>query len=93
MNWKKRQKTESNELKNPVTLADMIHQGLSIFCWCASCGHNKIIDPVPITNILGPLFPVPKIGSRMRCSLCHNRNISTRPAWPNHGGGQYAHHT
>ena len=93
MNYNKPHKTEANKIKNPVTLGDMIHQGLSIFCWCNQCGHNNTIGPVPITKILGPLFPVPEISRRMRCSLCQNRNVTTRPAWPNHGGGQIARHT
>ena len=93
MSWNKRQKAESNKQKNPVTLADIIYQKLSIFCWCNHCGHNSTIDPAPIKNILGPLFPVPEIGKRMRCSLCQACNITTRPAWPHHGGGQIARHT
>ena len=93
MDWNKRQKTEPNKLKDPATLADMIHQELSIFCWCNLCGHNRIVDPLPITNILGLLFPVPEVGSRMQCSLCQSHNITTRPAWPHHGGGQITRHT
>ena len=92
MGWHKRQHTELDEPRNPTTLADMIHEGLSIFCWCNRCGHNSNIDPVPLVTALGPLFPVPELGGRMRCSLCQARDIATRPAWPSHGGGQIARH-
>ena len=34
MGWHKRQQTKSDDPENPATLADMIHEGLSIFCWC-----------------------------------------------------------
>ena len=56
MGWHKQQQTKSNEPDNPVTLADMIHEGLSIFCWCNRCGHNSTVDPVPLTNVLGSFF-------------------------------------
>ena len=92
MGWHKRQHSALDEPKNPTTLADMIHEGLSIFCWCNRCGHNSNIDPVPLVTTLGPLFPVPELGGRMRCSLCQARDIATRPAWPSHGGGQIARH-
>ena len=92
MGWHKRQHIALDEPKNPTTLADMIHEGLSIFCWCNRCVHNSNISPVPLVTALGPLFPVPELGGRMRCSLCQARDISTRPAWPNHGGGQIARH-
>lgn len=92
MGWHKRQHTALDEPKNPTTLADMIHEGLSVFCWCNSCGHNSTVDPVPLATALGPLFPVPELGGRMRCSLCQARDIATRPAWPSHGGGQIARH-
>ena len=88
MGWYKRQQTKSSDQEDPATLADMIHEGLSIFCWCNRCGHNSTIDPVPLTNVLGSFFPVPELGGRMRCSLCKARDITTRPAWPNHGSGQ-----
>ena len=31
---------------------------------------------------LGPNFPVPEIGTRMRCSACASKDIATRPSWP-----------
>lgn len=89
----KRQQTKSTKSENPVTLADMIYEGLSIFCWCNRCGHNCAIDPVQLADALGSLFPVPELGGRMRCSLCQARDITTRPAWPHHGGGQIARHS
>ena len=56
MGWHKWQQTKSNDPENPATLADMIHEGLSIFCWCNRCGHNSIVDPVPLTDVLGSFF-------------------------------------
>lgn len=34
---------------------------------------------------LGPAFPVPEIGARMRCSSCASKDVATRPAWPSRG--------
>ena len=94
MSWHKRQLTESKDLVGPVTLADMMHEGLLIFCWCNHCGHNNTLDPVQLTNELGSFFPVPELAGRMRCSLCQTRrDITTRPAWPHHGGGQITRHS
>ena len=78
---------------SPVTLADMMHEGLLIFCWCNRCCHNSTVDPVQLTNELGSFFPVPELSGRMRCSVCQSRDITTRPAWPHHGGGQITRHS
>ncbi len=81
-----------SEPADPATLADLADDNLSVFCWCNRCGHNAKLDTAPLIDCLGPLFPVPELGSRMRCSACDSRDIATRPAWPSHGGGAIARH-
>ena len=88
----KKQHTARSEPTNPATLSDLATNNLQIFCWCNRCGHNAEIEVVPLISVLGSLFPVPELGSRMRCSSCQARDVATRPAWPSHGGGQIARH-
>ncbi|MEK9850803.1 MAG: hypothetical protein VW665_09885 [Candidatus Puniceispirillum sp.] len=92
MGWYKRKSIIESEPSQPATLADMMRDGLSVFCWCNRCGHNAVLDPAPLANNLGDMFPVPELGAHMRCSRCQTRDITTRPAWPSHGGGQIARH-
>ena len=86
----KRRVTDSHDPANPTTLGDLAKDGLRVFCWCHRCGHNAEIETAPLIARLGPMFPVPELGSRMRCTSCEARDVATRPAWPRHGGGQIA---
>jgi hypothetical protein len=36
-------------------------------------------DVDPATIPLPPEFPVPKVGSRMKCSACGSRKVETKP--------------
>jgi len=83
---------EHGEPRNPTTLSDLATERLGVFCWCNRCGHNAEIAVGSLIEHFGPLMPVPEIGSRMRCSACNARDVATRPAWPNHGGGAIARH-
>lgn len=86
----KRQQTARQDSINPATLGDLAAEGLRVFCWCHRCGHNAEMDTTTLIARLGPLFPVPELGGRMRCTSCEARDVATRPAWPHHGGGQIA---
>ena len=70
-----------NEPKNPTTLADLTAENMEVFCWCNRCNHNAEVATSSLISRLGPLFPVPELGSLMRCSACNTRDIATRPAW------------
>tara|TARA_E500000318_G_scaffold23279_1_gene23677 strand:- start:5346 stop:5627 length:282 start_codon:yes stop_codon:yes gene_type:complete len=72
-----------DELRNrPAILADLARAGIDVFCWCHRCGHNARMTTALLIPQLGPHFPVPEIGSRMRCSACASKDIATRPDWP-----------
>lgn len=86
----KNQITTSNDPADPATLGDLAAEGLHVFCWCHRCGHNAEMETAPLIARLGPMFPVPELGGRMRCTACEARDVATRPAWPRHGGGQIA---
>ena len=83
---------ELNEARNPATLSDLSAEDMGVFCWCNRCNHNAEVSTSLLINRLGPLFPVPKLGSLMRCSECNARDVATRPAWPSYGGGAIARH-
>ena len=81
-----------SEHRNPTILADLAAEDLGVFCWCNRCNHNAELTTLSLIKRLGPRFPVPKLGTLMRCSACGARDIATRPAWPSHGGGAIARH-
>ena len=84
----KRRQTACHDPVDPATLGDLANEGLHVFCWCHRCGHNAELNTSMLIARLGPLFPVPELGGRMRCTSCEARDVATRPSWPNHGGGQ-----
>ncbi|WP_339850025.1 hypothetical protein [uncultured Nisaea sp.] len=74
---------QQDELRNqPAILADLARAGIDVFCWCHRCGHNAKLTTALLIPQLGPNFPVPEIGTRMRCSACASKDIATRPSWP-----------
>jgi len=75
---------EDKRLK-AITLAELATAGVDIFCWCNRCSHNAVLAATRLLAELGPDFPVPEIGGRMRCSGCGAKDVATRPAWPSLG--------
>lgn len=75
----------------PAVLADLSRAGIGVFCWCNRCGHSAEAATAMLVAQLGPDFPVPEVGTRMRCSACGSKDVATRPAWP--AGGQVARHS
>ena len=87
----KRQQISDDEGRRAATsLGELAEAGLKVFCWCNRCGHNAEVPIETLVAQLGPAFPVPEVGARMRCSGCGSKDIATRPAWP--GLGQVARH-
>ena len=66
----KRRQTARHDPVDPATLGDLANEGLHVFCWCHRCGHNAELDTSTLIARLGPLFPVPELGGRMRCTSC-----------------------
>ena len=75
---------EDKRLK-AITLVELATAGVDIFCWCNRCSHNAVLAATRLLAELGPDFPVPEIGGRMRCSGCGAKDVATRPAWPSLG--------
>jgi hypothetical protein len=72
----------------PAQLGELAAQGIGVFCWCNRCFHSATLDSVVLAAELGPAYPVPELGARLRCSSCQSKDIATRPDWP--GLGQVA---
>ena len=62
-------------------LADLLHGQVGVLCWCNRCGHRAEAPVSLLLAQLGPEFPVPEIGTRMRCGSCGSKDVATRPAW------------
>jgi len=89
--FKRRQINEQDRQQQPACLADLARAGIGVFCWCNRCGHNAEAATAMLVAQLGPHFPVPEVGGRMRCSACGSKDVATRPAWPSQG--QTARHS
>lgn len=76
--------------RRAANLAELAEAGIDVFCWCNRCGHNAVLEIARLAAELGPGFPVPEVGARLRCSGCGAKDIATRPAWP--GLGQVTRH-
>ena len=76
--------------RQAACLGELAEAGIEVFCWCNRCGHNAVMETARLIGELGPDFPVPEVGARMRCSGCAGKDIATRPAWP--GLGQVTRH-
>jgi hypothetical protein len=74
-----------------ATLGDLAARGLDVFCWCNRCGHNATLATDVLLGQLGAAFPVPEVGTRLRCSGCESKDIATRPHW--RGLGPVTRHT
>ncbi len=75
----------ANRIYRPVTLGGLADQDMAVWAWCNGCFKNGAVATSTLIVRLGRDFPVPKVGSRMRCS-CGGRDIETRPNWPDNLG-------
>lgn len=67
--------------RGATRLVDLLNAKIEVFCWCNRCGHHAELETAMLIAQIGPDFPVPEIGARMRCSACGAKDIATRPAW------------
>lgn len=65
-----------------VRLVDLMNGKVGVLCWCNRCGHRAEAATAMLIAQLGPDFPVPEIGTRMRCGSCGSKDVATRPASP-----------
>jgi len=71
---------EDNALRTE-RLADLMAGRIGVACACNRCGHRAEAPVSLLLAQLGPDFPVPEIGTRMRCGSCGSKDVATRPAW------------
>lgn len=62
-------------------LADLLRSKVGVLCRCNRCGHRAEAPATLLVAQLGMDFPVPEIGTRMRCRSCGSKDVATRPAW------------
>ena len=68
-----------------ASLADLLDEGVDVFCWCNRCGHHATLPTRRLIAEFGPDYPVPELGVRLRCSGCGCKDVASRPAWPSLG--------
>jgi hypothetical protein len=64
-------------MTGPVTLGDLIREKKLLWTYCRDCCRERDLDPATVP--LPPEFPVPEVGSRMKCSVCGSRKVETKP--------------
>ncbi len=89
--FKRREMAERDRRLEAATLGELAARGVAVFCWCNRCDHNSELATETLIASLGADFPVPEVGTRLRCSACHGKDVATRPAWPSLG--QVARHS
>ena len=83
--FKRRALEKEDRGRKTIRLDDLAGDGLGVFCWCNRCGHNATLATERLLAELGPAFPVPELGARLRCSGCGSKDVATRPAWRSSG--------
>jgi len=81
---------QEDSRRRTAVLGDLLEARIGVFCWCNRCGHNAEAATAMLVKQLGPEFPIPEIGAKMRCTSCGSKDVATRPAWPSQG--QVARH-
>jgi hypothetical protein len=88
---KQREMESADRRLAATTLGELGVEGLGVFCWCNRCGHSATLASERLVAEFGPAFPVPEVGTRLRCSGCGSKDVATRPDWP--GLGQVTRHS
>lgn len=70
---------------DPMTLWNLVQQGIDVFCWCNRCNHHAVLPVRVLAAHMEPSTPVPAVAARVVCSGCGGREVATRPAWPPRG--------
>ncbi|MEX2632253.1 MAG: hypothetical protein WD341_20165 [Tistlia sp.] len=83
--FKRRALEEEDRSRKAIGLGELAAEGIGVFCWCNRCGHNATLGIERLVQELGPGFPVPELGGRLRCSGCGAKDVATRPGWPSVG--------
>lgn len=82
---KRNLQTRADRRLQATTLGDLAARNLGVFCWCNRCSHHASLTAATLAAQLGPHFPVPEVGGRLRCSSCGARDVASRPEWPSLG--------
>lgn len=75
--FKERFTAAQERLSRPERLGPLAARGGIIFCWCNRCAHNARLDGRQLVLTLGPDFPIPEVGAKLRCSNCGAKDVAT----------------
>jgi len=74
--FKERMIAAQDRLGRPERLGPLAARGGIIFCWCNRCAHHARLDGRQLILALGPDFPIPEVGARLRCSNCGAKDVA-----------------
>ena len=75
--FKERFIAAQERIARPERLGPLAARGGIIFCWCNRCAHHARLDGRQLVLTLGPDFPVPEVGAKLRCSSCGAKDVAT----------------
>ncbi len=82
---KRRWQNAHEQRISAITLGELVTHQVDVFCWCNRCTHHAVLAAPMLVAQFGPNYPVPEIGTGLRCSGCGTKDIATRPNWPSLG--------
>lgn len=65
-----------------ATLSNIAQNRYRLLAHCHGCGHVEELDLGGLTETLGPMFPVPALRDRLRCSRCGVKGGDVQVALP-----------
>jgi hypothetical protein len=75
--FKERFIAAQERLNRPERLGSLVQRGAGILCWCNRCAHRSRLEARRLSLMLGPDFPVPEVGARLRCTNCGAKDVAT----------------
>jgi len=82
--FKDQQIRDRDAALQPMRVGDLAGLRAHVEANCNRCGHHAVIDRDHVMRRVEPQAAVPELGMVFVCTSCGSRDVTTRPAWPNH---------